>query len=122
MMCLQSSLYESLLWLGPGKFWIEYLCGMQQWVCPSACPVVRKHTLSALYSSHETMDGIYYVNGMLAMPVVCITALVGTWSALNRVYMGYGTVGVSVSPSAHPFLPCTVATSLWMVSTMFMGC
>ena len=56
---------------------------------------------SPLYSCHESMDGIYYVYGMLARLVVCITGL-----ALNRVNMGYGTVGLSVSPSAHPFLPC----------------
>ena len=88
----------------------------------SCRPPVRTPLSAFLHSSHESIDGIYYVYGMLARLVVCITALVGTWSALNRVNMGYGTVGVSVSPSAHPFLPCTVATSLWMVSTMFMGC
>ena len=75
---------------------------MVRWVCPSACPVVRRTPFSALYSTHESMDGIYYVNGMLARLVVCITALVGTWSTLNRVNMGYGTVGVSVGLSA-PF-------------------
>ena len=58
---------------------------------------------SALHSSHESMDGIYYVYGMLARLVICITGLVGTWSALNRVYMGY----VSISTSVHPIRSCT---------------
>ena len=91
---------------------------MQQRVCPSACPVVRRKPFSAfLHSSHESMDGIYYVNGMLARLVVCITALVGTWSTLNRVYMGYGTVGVSVGLSA----PFSALYRLWVGPVVLVG-
>ena len=65
---------------------------------------VRTPFSAFLHSSHESMDGIYYVYyEILARLVVCITALVGTWSALNRVYMGY----VSIRTSVHPIRCCT---------------
>jgi len=41
--------------------------------------------LPTLYDSHESMDDIWYVNGMFAMLLVCIRALVGTWLVQNRV-------------------------------------
>ena len=68
--------------------------------------------VSALYSSHESMDGIYYVYGMLARLVVCITALVGIWSALNRVYMGY----VSISTSVRVYYRYVYTTSLLFIN------
>ena len=68
--------------------------------------------VSALYSSHESMDGIYYVYGMLARLVVCITALVGIWSAWNRVYMG----NVSISTSVRVYYQYVYTTSLLFIN------
>ncbi len=50
-------------------------------MCPSVCRVLY----TAWYSIGESTDVNYYVYGMFAMLLVCISALVGTWFVPNRV-------------------------------------
>ncbi len=46
-------------------------------LCPSVRPVIRRTLYTALYSSGESTDAIYYVYDMFAVRDVCISALVG---------------------------------------------
>ena len=50
-------------------------------MCPSVCRVLY----TAWYSIGESTDVVYNVYGMFAMLLVCISALVGTWSVRNQV-------------------------------------
>ena len=56
------------------------------------------------------------------MLAACIAALVGTWSVVFRVFMHCCAVGVSVTPFVRPIRPSIVATSLPVVSIMYMIC
>ena len=85
---------------------------------------VRRHPVHTLYStqytSHESTGCIYYVYDILAMVAACIAALVGTWSVVIRVFMHRCAVGVSVNPSMCTIRPSILATSLPVVSIMYM--
>jgi hypothetical protein len=105
-MCMGSSqcfLCVSLLWLGHGLF------GIGCWRagdCPSICPSVCRVLYMAWYSIGESTDVIYYVYGMFAMLLVCISALVRTWTVRNQVL---ACRGVSVYVSIC--LSCTLHVS-----------
>jgi hypothetical protein len=58
------------------------------------CPFVRHALYTALYSSSESTDDIYYVYGMFAMLLACISVLVEAWAVKDRVY--------SSSPTIYP--------------------
>ena len=58
------------------------------------CPFVRHALYTALYSSSESTDDIYYVYEMFAMLLACISALVEAWAVKDRVY--------SSSPTIYP--------------------
>ena len=58
------------------------------------CPFVRHALYTALYSSSESTDDIYYVYGMFAMLLACISALFEAWAVKDRVY--------SSSPTIYP--------------------
>ena len=75
---------------------------------------------STQYSSHESAGCIYYVYDILTMVAACIAALVGTWSVVIRVFMHRCAVGVSVNPSMCTIRPSILATSLPVVSIMYM--
>ena len=48
-------------------------------------PSVRRALYTALYSSSESTNDVYYVYGMFGTLLVCISALVGTWACSESV-------------------------------------
>ena len=57
-----------------------------------------------LYDSHESMDDIWYVNGMFAVLLACIHALVWTWLVQNRVLVVVGLLYVRTVVRVCPFI------------------
>ena len=62
------------------------------------CPSVRHALYTALYSSSESTDDIYYVYEMFAMLFACIYVLVGAWAVQDRVY---SSSPIIYPPSVH---------------------